>query len=147
MKKELNVKEIAGKNNESIAKLAKRVKQHAKSQALDNIKQKWESKAMHGQYPSRIKEADVDLKQTNNWLKVIGLKAETEGLIIAAQDQSLATKLYHHKVIKAGTSPRCRLCNRYDGSIDHILSGRPELAKTEYTKRHNTPQLTCAGRS
>ena len=76
---------------------------------------------MHGQYPSRIKEADVDFKQTNNWLKGTELKAETEGLIIAAQDQSLATRLYHHKVIKDGTSPLCRLCNRYDESIEHIL--------------------------
>ena len=130
MKKEINVKEIARKN-ESVAELAKRVKHNAKSQELDNIKQKWEGKAMHGQYPSTIKEADVDFKQTNNWLKGTGFKAETEGLIIAAQDQSLATKLYHHKVIKAGTSPLCRLCNRYDESIDHILSGCPELAKTE----------------
>ena len=105
MKKEINVKEIARKNNESVAELAKRVQHNAKSQELDYIKQKWESKAMHGQYPSRIKEADVDFKQTNNWLKGTGFKAETEGVIIAAQDQSLATKLYHHKVIKAGTSP------------------------------------------
>ena len=93
---------------------------------------------MHRQYPSRIKEADVDFTQTNNWLKGTGLKADTKGLIIAAQDQSLATRLYHHKIIKDGTSPLCRLCNRYDESIDHILSGCPELlAKTEYIKRHN----------
>ena len=72
-----------------------------------------------------------------NWLKGTGLKAETEGLIIAAQDQSLATRFYHHKTIKDGTSPLCRLCNRYDESIDHTLSGCPELAKTEYIKRHN----------
>ncbi|XP_067017791.1 uncharacterized protein [Acropora muricata] len=110
-KKELNIKEIARKSNMPVTKLAKRVKQHAKSQALDNIKQEWENKAMQGQYPSRIKEADVDFKQTNNWLKGTGLKAETEGLIIAAQDQSLATRLYHHKIIKDGTSPHCRLCN------------------------------------
>ena len=38
-KKELNVEEIARKNSKSVTKLAKRVKQHAKSQALDNIKQ------------------------------------------------------------------------------------------------------------
>ena len=117
--------------------VGERVKQHAKSQALDNIKQKWESKAMHGQYPSIIKEADVDFKQANNWLKGTELKAETEGLIIAAQDQSLATRLYHHQVIKDGTSPLCRLCNRYDESIEHILYECPELAKTEYIKRHN----------
>ena len=136
-KQELNLNEIEEKNNESVTKLAKRVKQHAKSKALDRIKKKWESKAMHGQYPSRIKEADVDFKQTNDWLKGTGLKAETEGLIIAAQDQSLATRLYHHRIIKDGTNPLCRLCNKYDESIDHILAGCPELAKTEYIKRHN----------
>ena len=92
---------------------------------------------MHGQYPSRIMEAGVDFKQTNNWLKGTGLKAETEGLIIAAQDQSLATRLYHHKIMKDGTSPLSRLCNRCDESIDHILSGCPELAKTEYIRKHN----------
>ena len=136
-KQELNLNEIEEKYNESMTKLAKRVKQHAKSKVLDRIKKKWESKAMHGQYPSRIKEADVDFKQTNDWLKGTGLKAETEGLIIAAQDQSLATRLYHHRIIKDGTNPLCRLCNKYDESIDHILAGCPELAKTEYIKRHN----------
>ena len=79
----------------------------------------------------------MDLKQTNNWLKGKGLKSETEGLIIAAQDQSLATRLYHHKIIKDGTRRLYRLCNRYNESIDHILSGCPELAGTEYIKRHN----------
>ena len=65
------------------------------------------------------------------------MKAETEGLIIAAQDQSLASRLYHHKIIKDGTSPLCQLCNRYDESMEHILSGCLELTKTEYIKRHN----------
>ena len=78
-KKELNVKEIANKNNESVTKLAERIKKHAKSQPLNNIKQKWEGKAMHGQYPSRIKEADVDFKQTNNRPKGTELEAETKG--------------------------------------------------------------------
>ena len=85
---ELNLNGIEKKNNDKVTELAKRVKQHAKAQALDSIKRKWESKAVHGQYPSRIKEADVDYKQTNKWLKGTGLKAETEGLIIAAQDQA-----------------------------------------------------------
>ena len=39
--------------------------------------------------------------------------------------------------MKDGTSLHCRLCNRYDESIDHILSGCPELAKTKCIKRHN----------
>ena len=136
-KYELNVNEIAKKNNEPVTKLAKRVKQHAKTKAKGKIMKKCESKSMHGQYPSRIKEADVDYKQTNDWLKGTDLKAETEGLIIAAQDKSLATRLYHHRSIKDGTNSLCRLCNKFVERINHILTGCPELAKTEYIKRHN----------
>ena len=136
-KQELNVNEIAEKNNGPVTKLAKRVKQHAKTKVQDKIMKKWESKAIHGQYPSRIKEVDVDYKQTNDWLKGTGLKAKTEGLIIAAQDQSLATRLYHHRIIKDGRNSLCRLCNKFHESIDHTVAGCPELAKTEYIKRHN----------
>ena len=134
---ELNVKEMAQKNNEPVTAYAKRVKKLAKKEAQNISKKTWENKAMHGQYPKRIQEADVDFEKTNKWLKGSGLKAETEGLIIAAQDQSLATRLYHHRIIKDGTSPLCRLCNKFEESIDHILSGCPELAKTEYIHRHN----------
>ena len=52
---------------------------------------RWEAKGLHGRYPSRIKEADVDMKATNQWFKSSGLQDETEGLIIAAQDQTLTT--------------------------------------------------------
>ena len=92
---------------------------------------------MHGKYPNRINEADVDKRMTNKWLKASGLKAETEGMIIAAQDQSLATRLYHHRIIKDGTDPQCRICGKYEETIDHIISGCPELAKTEYIHRHD----------
>ena len=55
---------------------------------------------MHGQYPSRIKEADVDYKRTNDWLKRTDLKADTEGLLIAAQDKSSANRMYDHSLSK-----------------------------------------------
>ena len=92
---------------------------------------------MHGKYPKRTKDADVDEVKTNKWLKSIGLKAETEGLIIAAQDQSLATRSYHHRIMKDGTDPQCRICGKYEETINHIISGCPELAKTEYIHRHD----------
>ena len=79
-----------------------------------------------------MKDADVDQQMTHQWLRSTGLKAETESLIIAAQDQSLTTRSYHHRIIKDGTDPQCRLCGKYEETIDHIVSGCPELAKTEY---------------
>ena len=61
----------------------------------------------------------------------------TEGLIIAVQDQSLTTRLYHRNIIKDGTNPLCRTCGNFDESVDHVISGCPELAKTEYIQRHD----------
>ena len=81
------------------------------------------------------------LSKTINWHRIgTGLEAETKGLIIAAQDQSLASRLYHHKMI-------CRLCNRYDENIDQILSGCLELTKAEYIKRHNNASAYMHGKT
>jgi hypothetical protein len=44
----------------------------------------WEEKIMQGKYP-KIKDPDVN-QLTNKWLKGHILKAEKEGLVIAAQD-------------------------------------------------------------
>ena len=62
-----------------------RGKLKAKYQALEQLKSKWEEKPLHGQYPKRTKEKDVDQDKTHSWLSTSGLKSETEGFIIAAQ--------------------------------------------------------------
>ena len=49
----------------------------------------------------------------------------------------LATRSYHASIIKDSTSRLCRMCNKYDGTIHHIVSGCPELMKTEYTHPHD----------
>ena len=65
------------------------------------------------------------------------LRAETEDLIIAAQDQRLVSRSYHHRIMIDGTTPHCRICGKYQQTIDHIVSDCPQLAKTEYTYRHH----------
>ena len=59
-----------------------------KAKAKHQPRSKWASKALHGKYPQRVKQADVDHNKTHRWLKSAGLKEETDGFIIAAQDQS-----------------------------------------------------------
>ncbi|CAH3154490.1 unnamed protein product [Porites evermanni] len=84
--------------------------------------QEWESKALHGKYPQRVKQADVDQDKTHRWLKAAGLKAETEGFIIAAQDQSLLASWYQHNILwKPEEGPKCRLCGRFDETIDILI--------------------------
>ena len=43
-----------------------------------------------------------------------GLKAETKGIIAAAQDQSLATRSYYGHMTKDGTNPLSRIGGKYD---------------------------------
>ena len=67
-----------------------------------------------------------------------GLKSET-GLNFVAQDQAVNTKYLRAKVIKDGSN--CRVCEQFQETVDHITSGCPELAETEYLHRHNSCSL------
>ena len=62
---------------------ARITKAKAKHQGCQQLRSTWKSKAIHGKYPQRVKQADVDQDKTHRWLKAAGLKAETEGFIIA----------------------------------------------------------------
>ena len=79
----------------------------------------------------------MDKKDTFNWLKSSSLKTETEGFIIAAQDQSLKTKNYITNIMKVESDPLCRFCDQYVETIDHLIAGCPILAKKEHLERHN----------
>ena len=89
------------------------------------------------QYPQQVKQADMGQDKTYRWLKAAGLKAETEGFTITAQDQSLPRRWYQHNILKKlDVDPKCRLCGYFNKTINHLVSGCPELAKTEYIQCH-----------
>ena len=136
--RELGVPAIPPAEDEANTTYARRTKAKAKRQGRQQLRSKWASKALHGKYPQRVKQADVDHNKTHRWLKATGLKAETDGFIIAARDQSPR----HAGINKTSSRSltwinECRLCGRFDETIDHLVSGCPELAKTDYTHRHN----------
>ena len=51
------------------------------------------------------------------------LKAETESEIVAAQDQALQTKYYATKIWRTETDSKCRLCQQFYETTDHIIRG------------------------
>ena len=91
--------------------------------------EEWQSKAMHGQFLRQTK--DPSSNDTWQWLQRGELKKETEGMIMAAQDQSLKTRYIQRAIDGTNISPKCRKCNQEDETINHI-STEP------YKKRHDT---------
>ena len=137
-RRELNLPDMEKTTaDEPSTNYARRTRVKAKQHAQELLKNSWEEKPLHGKYPQRLTDNDVDQIQTNKWLKTTGLNSETEGFIIAAQDQCIKTNYYRSKILKDGSSPMCRICSQYQETIDHVVSGCPELAKTEYIHRHN----------
>ena len=56
---------------------------------------------------------------------------------MAAQDQTLQTKYYATKILNTEIDSKCRLCQQFDDTTDHIISARPILANKRYIKRHD----------
>ena len=101
------------------------------------MKKTWREKPLHGCYPLRTDNGDDDKTTTHQWLSSSSIKGETEDFTLAAQDQSLATRVYQAKILKNGADPKCRLCTHSEETIDHMISGCPTIANTEYLQRHD----------
>ena len=69
------------------------------------------------------------------------LKNETEGLILAAQDQALRTNAIKAKIDKSQTDSGCRLCKKVDEAISHLVSECEKLAQKEYKRRRDKVAL------
>jgi hypothetical protein len=80
---------------------------------------------MHGQYIRNIDRQLIREEDTFLWLSKGDLIAETESEIVAAQDQALQTKYYATKILDTETDSKCRLCQKFDDTIDHIMSACP----------------------
>jgi hypothetical protein len=46
-------------------------------------------------------------------------------------------KYYATKILNTETDSKCRLCQKFEETIDHIISACPILAKEQYIKRHD----------
>ena len=70
------------------------------------------------------------------WLRKGYLK-ETEGMIVAAQDQALRTNWIKKHIDKQNISEKCRMCGERDESVSHIVAECSKLAQTDYKAKHD----------
>ena len=86
--------------------------------------ERWQNKALHGQYLNDT-DRKTDCEITWNWLKNGYLKKETEGFIMAAQDQAIRTNAIN-------SDSKCRLCKVKKETINHLVSSCSKIAQTDY---------------
>jgi hypothetical protein len=94
-----------------------------------------EKMVLHVQFERDTKELKCD--KTWNFLSKSDLKRETEGLILAAQEQALNTNAINKNIYGMECSDRCRLCGEALETVTHIVSACSVLAQREYKRRHD----------
>ena len=73
---------------------AKQLKLMYKEDFKKMVRDKWKEKDMHGKFPSYLYKDDADVELSFKWMEHTGLKGENEGLITAAQNQTLNSRYY-----------------------------------------------------
>lgn len=99
----------------------------------------WKRMALHGRHPNDLSDRHVDKSASNAWLTNGCLFPETEGFLVAIQDQVINTRNYQRYIIKDPSvqDDRCRKCKEKTETIQHITSACSELAQNDYLHRHN----------
>ena len=76
--------------------------------------------------------AEIRDKKMWEWLKKGRLKKETEGMIMAAQDQALRTNSIKRIIDRQNVSEKCRMCGEGDETVSHIVSECKKLVQKQY---------------
>ncbi|KAI5731368.1 hypothetical protein M8J77_008920 [Diaphorina citri] len=117
----------------------KAYKNKIKQTYMKNNENEWKNKPLHGQFKRQVEDQSLDEKKTFDWMKTGKIKGVSEAYayITSAQDQALRTKYYDKHILKLNNDDKCRLCKTQPETITHVISGCQQLAKHEYTNRHN----------
>ena len=93
---------------------------------INDRREVWQSKELHGRFYRALDGPDVDLLAF--WLRFVNLYGETEGFVCAIMGEVIMTNNYRKYIVKDGTVDICRACHRPGESIRHIVSGCSRLA-------------------
>ena len=85
--------------NTKPTKAAKKKKKKTKNASLEDMRKGWRERPLHGMYPLRTENADINTATTHQWLSSSSLKGETEGFLLAAQDPSISTRAYQSGIV------------------------------------------------
>ena len=101
--------------------------------------QKLIGKPLHGRHQNEVNHDYVDISASNYWLTSGRLFPETEGFMLAIQDQVIPTRNYMRYIAKDASvaDDSCRYGCATHETIQHITGGCQKFAGTEYKNRHD----------
>ena len=76
---------------------------------------------VHGNFPLRAEEADVDRATNHQWISSLSLKAKNEGFILVAQDQDISARAYQLKTLNNSADPNFGLWTGIEETVNHIV--------------------------
>ncbi|KAG7301002.1 hypothetical protein JYU34_015366 [Plutella xylostella] len=99
----------------------------------------WTQKSLHGRHPHDLSQPNVDKLASHEWLRRGELFPETEGFMVAIQDQVIETKNYQKHIMKlpGSQNDKCRKCNSAPETIQHITGACKSIVQTDYKHRHD----------
>ena len=113
-----------------------------KEKIIKTRKDSYEGKNLHSALFKKSQECR-DNKDSWLWLKKGYLKKETEGTILAAQDQAIRTRWVQRHIDKKDIPSDCRMCGEKEETVAHITSECRQLAQNEYKKCRHDKVAAC----
>ena len=108
-----------------------------KNEQRRRLREEREGKIIHGVFAREVNKPECYKTVTHAWLKYGSVKAETEGLIVAAQDGVIHTLAYRHRILGAVGNPMCRECGGTVETLGYILSACEGYKWSLYKARHD----------
>ena len=96
-----------------------------------------ESKIIHGVFYKQCQEEGWDTSGSHAWLLDGRVQAQTEALIMAAQEGVILIRAYRSRVMGRAVLLVCRVCKGSAETIGHLLSSCVPLQWTLYKERHD----------
>ena len=108
-----------------------------KSAQLERLRKRWGEKPIHGAFPRQLQMPETDATRSNLWLTRGQLTADTEAVVVAAQDRVTPVRKYLVEVREERGNVACRACRKEPESLGHVLSMCLTMAWTLYKERHD----------
>ena len=108
-----------------------------KKQSTEIKVNKLKAKKLQGKSFSSL---DID---SHIWLNC-NIDPSKVGAIIELQERMIETRYWKKVRGLEVVTDRCRLCDKFRETVDHLLSGCEKLAGTDYMKRHNNALMVLA---